>query len=131
MTALLDLLRGLAPSLDPKCYRFRCVGAAPPGLEPNVLMAFREDEGWTTIVEADPTEPPPLFRRIVLSVVSDLEDVGLTAAVSRALGDAGIPANVVAAYHHDHVFVPAARAADALAALAALSRRAAEPASGR
>ena len=34
---------------------------------------------------------------------------------------AGIAANVVAAFHHDHVFVPEARAADAMACLARFS----------
>ena len=45
---------------------------------------------------------------------SSLEAVGLTAAVAAALAEAGISANVVAAFHHDHVFVPAERAEEAL-----------------
>ena len=55
-----------------------------------------------------------MFRRITLGVRSSLEAVGLTAAVAAALTDAGISANVVAAFHHDHVFVPADRAEAAL-----------------
>jgi hypothetical protein len=64
------------------------------------------------------------FRAITLSVHSSLEAVGLIVAVSRALADAGIPANVIAGYHHDHVLVPTDRAAEALRALGALSRSA-------
>ena len=45
---------------------------------------------------------------------SSLEAVGLTAAVAAALTEAGISANVVAAFHHDHVFVPAGRVDEAL-----------------
>ena len=30
----------------------------------------------------------------------------VTAAVAGALAERGIPANVIGAYHHDHVFVP-------------------------
>jgi len=49
-----------------------------------------------------------------------LAAVGLTAAVARALADAGISCNVVAAAHHDHLFVPVDRAAEAIEALSRL-----------
>ena len=89
-------------------------------------MTFREEEGLTADprarrrprASACPTAP--VFRRITLGVHSSLEAVGLTAAVAAALTAAGISANVVAAFHHDHVFVPADRAEDALACLRAL-----------
>lgn len=54
--------------------------------------------------------------------ISDLAAIGLTAAFARALGDAGISCNVVAAAHHDHMFVPVERADAAIAALRALQR---------
>jgi hypothetical protein len=47
-----------------------------------------------------------LFSCISLDVHSSLEAVGLTAAVAGILADHEIPANVIAAYFHDHVFVP-------------------------
>jgi len=40
--------------------------------------------------------------------------VGLTAAVSGRLAANGISANMIAAYHHDHVFVPKDKAQLAL-----------------
>lgn len=90
------------------------------------LGTFREAEGLTLILPAElaaahglAASPP--MRMITLSVHSSLEAVGLTAAVTAVLTDAGISANVVAAFHHDHVFVPAALAEDALSALQALS----------
>jgi hypothetical protein len=43
-----------------------------------------------------------------------LDGVGLTGAVASALSDAAIPCNVVAAFHHDHLFVPADLAEAAL-----------------
>lgn len=49
--------------------------------------------------------------------------MGLTAAVATALADDGIACNVVAGYHHDHLFVPAARAADAMESLVRLAAR--------
>jgi hypothetical protein len=54
-------------------------------------------------------------------VASDLDAVGLTAVVATALAGQGIPANVVAGFHHDHVFVPVDRGAAAMRVLAALS----------
>ena len=65
----------------------------------------------------------PVFEAawITLDVHSALEAVGLTAEVARVLTDAGIPCNIVAALHHDHLFVPADRAAAALRALRDLS----------
>lgn len=58
---------------------------------------------------------------ITLEVPSSLAAVGLTAAVSGALHDAGISCNVIAGRHHDHLLIPADRAADAMTALAKLS----------
>nr|NIP18780.1 ACT domain-containing protein [Xanthomonadales bacterium]NIX13566.1 ACT domain-containing protein [Xanthomonadales bacterium] len=47
--------------------------------------------------------------------------VGLTARIAGALADAGISANLVAGVHHDHVFIPADRAGEALALLESMS----------
>ena len=62
------------------------------------------------------------FARITLTVHSALEGVGLTAAVAGALAQAGIACNVVAGYHHDHLFVPWDRREEALAILQRLSQ---------
>ncbi len=62
------------------------------------------------------------MRQITLDVNSSLEGVGLTAAVSAALADRGIACNVVAAYHHDHIFVPEKDAETALDVLFNLAR---------
>ena len=118
---LARLLAGLAPRLDPRLWVFVTLPSpVPAAVAP--LMTFREEEGLTAILtpqEARALGLPdrPAFRRITLQVHSSLEAVGLTAAVSAALTVAGISANVVAAFHHDHVFVPADRADDALACL--------------
>ena len=51
---------------------------------------------------------------------SSLGAVGLTAAFSVALADAGISCNVIAGYYHDHLLVPHDRADEAVAVLRAL-----------
>ncbi|MCB2152017.1 MAG: ACT domain-containing protein, partial [Rhodobacteraceae bacterium] len=62
------------------------------------------------------------FACISLSVHSDLEALGLTAAFARALADAGLGANVIAGLHHDHILTSWDRREAALACLRALSR---------
>lgn len=94
--------------------------------EHSPLGLFWENEGLTAILSVENAgkagvQTEPSFRRISLAVHSSLEAVGLTAALSNALADAGISANVVAAYYHDHIFVPEEKAEAALAALEALS----------
>ena len=47
--------------------------------------------------------------------------MGLTAAFSAKLAEKNISANVVAAYYHDHIFVPEEKAEQALAAISEFS----------
>ena len=108
-----------------------CFVTVPSGFDVtsvNPIATFLEREGLSLIVEeqvAVSHRLTPAFRAawITLTVHSDLNAVGLTAAVSTALADAGISCNVVAAVHHDHVFVPVDRAAEAMRALNSLQAR--------
>jgi hypothetical protein len=59
---------------------------------------------------------------ITLTVHSDLQAVGLTAAFAGVLGRAGIGCNVVAGAYHDHIFVPLELAQSAMTALKALQQ---------
>ncbi|MEL6825606.1 MAG: ACT domain-containing protein [Pseudomonadota bacterium] len=86
-----------------------------------IAMLFQETEGLTVITAAaDDTPDDNRWAWLELSVFSDLQAVGFLTEVARALSEAGIPCNAVAAYHHDHIFVPWARADDAKAAIEAL-----------
>ncbi|MFA3915386.1 ACT domain-containing protein [Ruegeria hyattellae] len=91
------------------------------------IASHAEPEGLSLIVPmaAAPAQVVPM-RCITLQVNSSLEGVGLTAAVSTALAHANIPANVVAAYHHDHVYVPADMADRALTILTDLQKDSAQ-----
>jgi hypothetical protein len=61
---------------------------------------------------------------ITLMVSSALDAVGFMAAVTAVLSKAGISVNPVSALYHDHLFVPAARAADAINLLVGIARTA-------
>jgi hypothetical protein len=116
------LQRHMAPTLHPETFVYCSFPdfRLPPGLEP--ICTFREAEGLTAIVEeaaADRVGVPHVFkaRLITLTVHSSLEAVGLLASVATHLATTGIPCNAVAAYHHDHLFVPIELAEQALSVL--------------
>ena len=124
------LLRAADPALDEEEHVFISLPAVygeHPDWEP--LAVFAEDEGLTfvlrrSIADANDLDYEETFRRITLQVHSSLSAVGLTAAFSAVLADAGISANVIAAFYHDHIFVPSADAERAMTALAGLADRA-------
>ncbi|MBN9670896.1 ACT domain-containing protein [Roseibium aggregatum] len=127
-TDLERLISKMRPVLDPLRYVFCSFPEKTMSelavYDPAGLIA--EKEGMTAIFTAEQANEMGLseqvvFRRITLTVHSSLEAVGLTAAVSRVLAAKGISANVVAAFYHDHVFVPEARSKDAMDALRELS----------
>ena len=120
------MIRGMAPVLDPDAWHFVTVTDVSVIAGTSPLATFVEDEGLSLILSQEdataaglPTDMP--MARITLSVHSALDGVGLTAAVAGALADHAIPCNMVAAFHHDHAFVPLADAPRALAILTALA----------
>jgi len=120
------MITGMAPVLDETLYHF-CV-SEDKALVEHALAIFREDEGLTLILSdalavAHGVQTDLAMRRITLSVHSALDGVGLTAAVATALAQGGIPCNMVAAYHHDHAFVPAQQAEQAMVILTELAKR--------
>ena len=122
------LLRSADPEVRPGIFVFVVAHdeALLDQLDPEATI--RESEGLTAVVRrerADALGVPYdyLAAWITLRVHSALDAVGLTAAVSSALARAGISCNVIAGYHHDHLLVPADRAADALEVLSGLSGR--------
>lgn len=117
---LQTLLRTMQPTLLPGAWAFATVPTGkpiPPGLNP--LMTYREAEGWTLLLEETELARAGLAhaffcRGISLQVNSSLYAVGLLAAVSEVLAKASMSINIVSAYHRDYIFVPAARAEEAV-----------------
>lgn len=123
------LLSGMRPELNPGRYVFTAVGGSvPPGVRPLVTVA--EEEGLTLVVRQEDADGAGLAYDyvagwITLRVHSALDAVGLTAAVARVLADANLSCNVVAGFHHDHLFVPYERADEAVAVLRDLAAQSA------
>ncbi|MEO0340343.1 MAG: ACT domain-containing protein [Bacteroidota bacterium] len=105
------LIEMMQPQLHPDPYVFVTQDSSAEVSYGDVLCSFKEEEGITLILQkpiADQYSFDYNYEAawITLSVQSDLDAVGFTAYFSRLLGDAGISCNVVAAYYHDHIFVP-------------------------
>ena len=126
-TDLDRLIRSMKPMLNAGGYVFCTVDTLEQAAGLNPLGMFQEEEAVTVILlktQADEASLPcsaPLAW-ITLTVHSSLEAVGLTAAVSKALTEADISCNVVAANYHDHIFVPLDDAERAMEALERLSK---------
>jgi hypothetical protein len=113
------LLVSISPVLDPHEYVFASVTHSLAAAEASAILIFRESEGTTYVIERSLAEElvlPYSFpcQRITLRVVSALDAVGFLAAIAKSLALHSIPANIVSAYHHDHIFVPINHADEAL-----------------
>jgi uncharacterized protein len=128
-TNLDQLLANMDPKLDSDIYVFTTL--PPSTLESIPLsllqprMIFHEVEGCTLIITMEqaqkynllPDQPYPC-RCITLNVHSSLDAVGFLARISTHLATTmDLSVNVVSAYYHDHLFVPADRVQDAMTGL--------------
>ncbi len=130
MQTLNYLIANMAPILDEQAYLFATVPAGtelPAELKPR--MQFVEAEGITLIIDESAAQTHGIegaypCRCITLRVHSELAAVGFLAAVCSRLAAASISTNAVAGYYHDHLFVPANRAQDALQILKYMAQQA-------
>lgn len=128
MTDLDEMLRHLTVSRRDGEFVFVLVPTleAAAALRPAAMVG--EDEGVTAVIDRATADRAGLTYDYVaawltLQVHSSLAAIGLTAAFSAALADAGISCNVLAGLHHDHLLVPADRSDSAILALEGLRRR--------
>lgn len=127
-TDLRTLLASMTPELLAGTYVFATLApgvAQPEGLDP--VMIFREREGVTLIVTEGSAGAAGLAasfrcRMVTLNIHSSLEAVGFLAAITTRLAAAGMGVNPVSAFYHDHLFVPADRAEEALDLLRQLAK---------
>ena len=121
------LLNNIKPEILDGIFVFCTLapGASIPATISPVLT-FREREGTTLVILHEEAERAGLgyafpSRLITLTVHSALDAVGFLAAITTRLAAAGISVNAVSAFHHDHLFVPADRADEAMALLRDMS----------
>ncbi|WP_299208032.1 ACT domain-containing protein [uncultured Tateyamaria sp.] len=115
------MIAGMTPIIVPGDWVF-CAVNGTDTIPPDAFAVIQEAEGTTLILpeetaKAGGYQSSTVMQLITLQVNSDLEGVGLTAAVATALAKQYIPCNVVAGYHHDHIFVPKTQAGIAYATL--------------
>lgn len=119
------LLRSAEPKLNLGEYVFCLVDPKTRVDLSEVVCTFLEAEGLTVILRRDLADEKGwpygfVSSWITLTVHSALDAVGLTAAFATALAKENISCNVVAAVHHDHIFVGVADAERAMGVLKAL-----------
>ncbi|MCB4378954.1 ACT domain-containing protein [Synechococcus sp. MU1644] len=115
------MIAGMTPIIVPGDWVF-CSVTGTDTIPPDAFAVIQEAEDTTLILpeataKAGGYQSSAVMQLITLQVNSDLEGVGLTAAVATSLANQNIPCNVVAGYHHDHIFVPKTQAGIAYATL--------------
>jgi len=135
-TDLTALLAGMRPTLKPGTFVFATLPdgrPVPPGID--AIMVFREAEGRTLVLGEDAARAAGLAadfpcRMITLEIHSSLDAVGFLAAITQRLAAARMGVNPVSAYFHDHLFVPANRAEEAIEILRSMAANAAAAIAG-
>jgi hypothetical protein len=126
---LQKLIKEMSPELHQGEYVYCLADSKEGALALDPLCYFLEKEGVTIILPREKADSMNILYAtscawITLTVHSSLEAVGLTAAVSTALTEAGISCNVIAAFYHDHIFVPVKDAERAMQTLQKLAETA-------
>lgn len=104
------LLKKMHPFLNKGDFVFFSSPIIESNILKNAILLFKETEGTTvilpkTIADNLNIEYSSVFSWITLLVHSSLNAVGFTAKFSSELAKHNINSNVVAGYHHDHIFI--------------------------
>tara|TARA_B100000768_G_C11197678_1_gene340284 strand:- start:468 stop:815 length:348 start_codon:yes stop_codon:yes gene_type:complete len=82
-----------------------------PFSEDEILFSFKEKECKTFLVPKAVAEKHnvsfnQLWAFISVETFTSLSAIGITAHISGVLSKENIPCNMIAAFHHDYLFVP-------------------------
>lgn len=122
-----ELISSMRAELMPNVYVFATTPDHGVASTVPAIMTFREAEGLTLILTREEAERLALkyefpCRMITLNIHSSLEAIGFMSRITTHLARLGMGVNPVSAFYHDHLFVPEARAQEALNALDGLAR---------
>jgi hypothetical protein len=115
---LSGILTSLSIARRPGRFAFVDRADLPDGA--TVHATVLEAEGTSAVIELGPaasTLPGFVAAWLTVEAHSALDGVGLTAALTGALADAGIACNVLAGRVHDHLLVPEDQADRAVSVL--------------
>jgi len=123
-TDLAAMLATLSVQRRAGVFAYIAVQVPTPGLIAAAHAVVKEGRLTTIVLPVDAAAragqaTDVQFAWLTLTVQSSLDAVGLTAVVSARLAAIGVPCNVLAGYHQDHLLVPVDRVDDAINVLAA------------
>lgn len=127
-TNLAVLIKNMTPKLNEGLFVFTSLKDVSLVERKDTICEFREEEGVTVVLEKEKADTLGLKYEyvaswITLKIHSSLDAVGLTALFSSELTKHNISCNVIAGYHHDHIFVNNKDANRAFSVLSDLSKR--------
>ncbi|MFA5351764.1 MAG: ACT domain-containing protein [Candidatus Gracilibacteria bacterium] len=119
------LLKSMNPKLRKGEYIFAVV-TKNQAKTLNPVMTFEEEEGETVVIDKQEADAKKIsydssWKLITLTIHSDLQAVGLIAAISNKLAESEMSINVVSAFYHDHLFVSPERSEEAMQILKNIS----------
>ncbi len=122
------LIQNMNPKLNLGKYVFVSVPNDFNISKHEIVGSFSESEGLTLILKKEIADKYLLIYEfiagwITLNIHSDLNAIGLTAAVSKTLSEHNISCNIIAGFYHDHIFVAFDEKERALSVLKNLSRQ--------
>lgn len=128
------LVKNMSPLLSAEEYVFCKVQKESFAAEfcqkesPEFLSSFLEADGISLILRKDLAQTKGLgfegsFALISCQIKSDLQAVGFLALMTSALASAGIAANAISAFSHDHLLVPWQKRERAMQVLQELSEQ--------
>ena len=114
-----EIIKNLNPKLNKGEYVFCSIKDINDINMIDIVSSFKESEGYSIIISKEEAIKNSLHfyfvsAWITLEINSSLDSIGLTSAFSKELTEAGISCNVLAGYHHDHIFVPYHKKAKAM-----------------
>lgn len=126
-TELQEILHNLEITCDNVEYGFTTIPKTSDISAHDVLGFIQEDEGLLVLATKDYLQGRGIifegpFAKLAIQAQVPIGFIELTAVLARKLADKGLPANIIAAYYHNVIFVQYDLRDQSLAALEELKQ---------